>query len=249
MKKKLTAIFLCVALLAVAVVGTSLAYFTDTADQTNTFTAGSVGIKLDEAVVEKNADGDLVATNTRTEEDQSYKLYPGMEVTKDPTITLADDSEDSYVAAKITITCEDLWDLYGVWTEGQGEKYWNIDINKFVSGGLIEEGSDQSFNWNGLSMVFTDGDGNVYYQEATDGEWVIYVFLKDIYEAEDQIVLFDTITVDEDYDNDEMEILDGLEVKVEAFAVQAYGMATTAATDATDCFNAMKAAFGTSFAF
>ena len=30
MKKKLTAIFLCVALVAIAVVGASLAYFTDT---------------------------------------------------------------------------------------------------------------------------------------------------------------------------------------------------------------------------
>ena len=30
MKKKLTAIFLCVALVAIAIVGASLAYFTDT---------------------------------------------------------------------------------------------------------------------------------------------------------------------------------------------------------------------------
>ena len=46
MKKKITALCLCVALLAVAVVGASLAYFTDTKSATNTFTVGNVKIEL-----------------------------------------------------------------------------------------------------------------------------------------------------------------------------------------------------------
>ena len=46
MKKKVTALCLCVALLAVAVVGASLAYFTDTKSATNTFTVGNVKIEL-----------------------------------------------------------------------------------------------------------------------------------------------------------------------------------------------------------
>lgn len=46
MKKKITAIFLCVALVAIAVVGASLAYFTDTKTATNTFTVGNVKIDL-----------------------------------------------------------------------------------------------------------------------------------------------------------------------------------------------------------
>jgi len=46
MKKKITALCLCVALLAVAVVGASLAYFTDTKSATNTFTVGNVKIDL-----------------------------------------------------------------------------------------------------------------------------------------------------------------------------------------------------------
>ena len=49
MKKKLTAIFLCVALVAIAVVGASLAYFTDTKSATNTFTVGNVKIDLIES--------------------------------------------------------------------------------------------------------------------------------------------------------------------------------------------------------
>lgn len=49
MKKKITALCLCVALLAVAVVGASLAYFTDTKSARNTFTVGNVKIDLIES--------------------------------------------------------------------------------------------------------------------------------------------------------------------------------------------------------
>ena len=49
MKKKLTVIFLCVALAAIAIVGASLAYFTDTKSATNTFTVGNVKINLIES--------------------------------------------------------------------------------------------------------------------------------------------------------------------------------------------------------
>lgn len=46
MKKKIFAFVLCVAMLSVAVVGGTLAYFTDTDAQTNTFTLGNVAIDL-----------------------------------------------------------------------------------------------------------------------------------------------------------------------------------------------------------
>ena len=49
MKKKITAIFLCVALVAIAIVGASLAYFSDTDSATNTFTVGNVKIDLIES--------------------------------------------------------------------------------------------------------------------------------------------------------------------------------------------------------
>ena len=49
MKKKLLAIVLCVAMLAIAIVGGTLAYFTDTDTETNTFTVGNVKIDLIES--------------------------------------------------------------------------------------------------------------------------------------------------------------------------------------------------------
>ena len=57
MKKKVTALCLCVALLAVAVVGASLAYFTDTKSATNTFTVGNVKIDLLESSLHRENAG------------------------------------------------------------------------------------------------------------------------------------------------------------------------------------------------
>ena len=57
MKKKITAIFLCVALLAIAIVGASLAYFTDTKSATNTFTVGNVKIDLIESKFHRQGSG------------------------------------------------------------------------------------------------------------------------------------------------------------------------------------------------
>ena len=57
MKKKITAIFLCVALLAIAIVGASLAYFTDTKTATNTFTVGNVKIDLIESKFHRQGSG------------------------------------------------------------------------------------------------------------------------------------------------------------------------------------------------
>lgn len=60
MKKKITAIALVVCLVAVAVVGGSLAYFTDTDAKDNTFTVGGVQIQLIEQ--QRNADGNALET-------------------------------------------------------------------------------------------------------------------------------------------------------------------------------------------
>ena len=57
MKKKLTVIFLCVALVAIAIVGASLAYFTDTKSATNTFTVGNVKIDLIESRFHRTGSG------------------------------------------------------------------------------------------------------------------------------------------------------------------------------------------------
>ena len=57
MKKKITAICMCVALLAIAIVGATLAYFTDTKAATNTFTVGNVKIDLLESSLHRENAG------------------------------------------------------------------------------------------------------------------------------------------------------------------------------------------------
>lgn len=49
MKKKMITLFLIVAMIAVAAIGGTLAYFTDSKETTNTFTMGSVEIELTES--------------------------------------------------------------------------------------------------------------------------------------------------------------------------------------------------------
>lgn len=101
MKKRIVIIALVVALVATCFGGT-LAYLTDTDEQTNTFTTGKVLINLDEAKIDGTG---------RTTEDQNYKLFPGQSYTKDPTITVDEDSEDAWVAAKITFSGYYAYDL------------------------------------------------------------------------------------------------------------------------------------------
>jgi predicted ribosomally synthesized peptide with SipW-like signal peptide len=237
MKKKIFAIVLCVAMLAIAVIGGTMAYFTDTDAQTNTFTAGKVDISLDEAIVEKNAAGNLVATGSRTDETQTlqnYHLFPAMSITKDPTITVAADSEDAYIAAIVTIT-GDIYDLIGV------AGYDNIDITKLASGGLMAKASTQVQGWNGLSMVY-ETDDCVIYQDAdkANNTWTLYIFMKAAQVANAKVVLFDTLTIPSRWDNAEMAKINGMNIVVNAYATQTNGFA--------DCYTAITTAFDSAFA-
>lgn len=103
MKKKILALALCTALVAIAVVGATLAYFTDTKSAENTFTVGNVKIKLDEAKVDK--DGKIITGEAagRTEVGQSYKILPGITVDKDPTVTNIG-SNDAWIRVRVTVT-------------------------------------------------------------------------------------------------------------------------------------------------
>lgn len=240
MKKKILAITLCVAMLAIMLVSGTLAYFTDEKEQTNTFTAGKVEITLDEAIVEKNDSGNLVSTGERTREDQTeqkYHLFPGMTVTKDPTITLVEGSENAYIGAIVTVS-GNLHSLIGV------EGYNNLDITKLVSGGLVAAPSTQVFDWNGLPMVY-ETETCVIYQDASrgsqdgNGTWTMYIFIKEPVTTTKKVVLFDTMTIPKAWDNAEMAKINGMSINVQAYAVQANGF-----TGEYACYNAMVAAFG-----
>ena len=98
--KKALLICVCVvALVCVTVMGT-LAWLTDNDSVENTFTVGQVDITVDETKVDAN--GTPVDGADRVKENQ-YHILPGMEYTKDPTMTVIKGSEDSYVRMILTV--------------------------------------------------------------------------------------------------------------------------------------------------
>lgn len=100
-KKKVFVTVLCAAALVVASVLGTMAYLTSKTDVvTNTFTVGNVQITLDEAKTNDNGDGTLVEGADRVT-GNSYKLIPGHLYTKDPTVHVAANSEDSWLFVKV----------------------------------------------------------------------------------------------------------------------------------------------------
>ena len=75
MKKKIVSLVLVAALAFTALVGTTLAYFTDTEAAKSTFTVGNVDIKLEEPAWPASGEKD------------APEVYPGEALAKDPTVT------------------------------------------------------------------------------------------------------------------------------------------------------------------
>lgn len=99
--RTLVLIICLVAMMCVTMFST-LAYLTDRESVTNTFTVGDVNITVDEAKV--NTDGTPVVGADRVIENK-YHLIPGQTYTKDPTMTVLKNSEESYVRMIVKINC------------------------------------------------------------------------------------------------------------------------------------------------
>lgn len=169
MKKKITAIFLCVALVAIAVVGASLAYFTDTKTATNTFTMGDVKIKLDETNV-NDTEGDRVTSN-------EYNVYPGAVVTKDP-IVHNTGKNAAYIRAIVTVENGMNWlGLYNdnVWTAPQ-EAAFNALINNTL--GEDWELVDITYDMSGPDHPTSDFVATLKYTKVLDISFTIKTRLR-----------------------------------------------------------------------
>ncbi len=90
MKKKIIALSLVIAMLAVAAISSTLAYFTDTEYNANVMTVGNVDITQDEIF------------------DDTTVLQPGMQVEKEVTVTNVGQG-DAYI--RTLIAYEDTWDI------------------------------------------------------------------------------------------------------------------------------------------
>ena len=102
MKKTLTVLLALVLVIAMSVAGT-MAYLTSTDSVTNTFTVGKVAITMDELDTDDDDDksDNVTVGNTVRDKANAYNLIPGHVYTKDPTVHVDADSEDSWVFVKV----------------------------------------------------------------------------------------------------------------------------------------------------
>ena len=245
-RKVLAVVLAFVLTVSLSVAGT-IAYLADTDSAKNTFTTGNVKIDLTEADVVEDANGNLVANGTiRNDvldaEETAYdygKIYPGQTIFKDPTIELLEGSEDAYIAAVITVTDGegDIEKLIGTGYEGL------LGINKMVSGGFVKENDKMKPDHplHGKLPVYGDETYSVYQKVVDEDTYKFYIFVEGVKSAGYTATLFDTITIDADWGNEEMAELANLSITVDAYAVQAHGF--------DDCYTAMTTAFDSVFKF
>ena len=159
MKKKITAIFLCVALVAIAVVGASLAYFTDTKTATNTFTMGDVKIKLDET----NVNNPTGARVTRNE----YNVYPGAVVTKDPVVHNVG-KNGAYIRAIVTV--ENGLNWLSLYNENVGTPPQEGAFNALINNTLGEDWElvDIAYDMSGPDHPTSDFVATLKYTKVLD---------------------------------------------------------------------------------
>lgn len=168
MKKKITAIFLCVALVAIAIVGASLAYFTDTKTATNTFTMGDVKIVLDETDVTKPT-GPRVTSNT-------YNTYPGAVVTKDPVVHNTG-SNAAYIRATVKVenwvtTCKECYKFDGTGGYANTLVDYLVVEKKLGNGWSVEKamvdanGNDVTFVLKYDGKLAAKGDTTAMFQQV-----------------------------------------------------------------------------------
>lgn len=199
--KKKVFLFACCAVLLVAasVLGT-MAYLTSTQTVTNTFTVGNVNIKLDEAEV--NLDGTYVTEHDNRVAKNEYHLIPGHTYFKDPTVTVLEDSEKSYV--RMIVTINEQKDLDAIFAPN------GLPLSDFFGGVSAE--------WTLYGETENADDTRSYefrYKEtvaAPDGD----VVLDD---------LFETIKVPGGITKEQLATISELKIEVEAHAIQADGFA------------------------
>lgn len=204
-KKRFVAILLCVTLVALAAIGATFAYLTDTKTVDNTFTMGNVAIKLDETDI-KNPNGDRVTSN-------EYNVYPGAVVTKDP-IVHNTGKNAAYIRA--TVNVSNWMNLCAAYYPDFGISYPNAGYEQ----SLLRLVGDLGEGWSIVGV--TTGDTFIY-GEQFDAKFILKYDGKLAANA-DTTAMFQTVTIPAGIDNVNADSFSG--VTVVAQAIQADGFDT-----------------------
>ena len=252
MRKKIVALSMAVLMLAVAVIGGTLAYFTDTKTADNTFTAG--GVKIDLIEQQVNKDGTAledfeqnqvlmpIVGSAQGEKDNFGQ--PDAENYIDKIVTIKNTGKSAaYIRAYFAIPSA-LDDGYETFNAGANILHFNFGNEDGVSTMGNQWIWMHGTKWNYFETTMADGvKYNVYFADyyqplaanATTEQFVSGVYLDSNVDMNAQGNYIDTRFPDAD-----LSILEGtVKCPVKAVAVQAAGFDNAA--------DAVDAAFGAQF--
>lgn len=225
MKKKITAIALVVMLLAVSVLGATLAYFTDTDKETNVFTSGNVAIDLTENFTQNSK---LVPATGSAQNDT---LENG--VKKEVFVTNTG-SEAAFVRVHIAIPAI-LDNGADTFDAGKNVLHFNYKENSIGEG---------KWDWSNSTGAPYEGNWN-YYETTIDGiAYNVYVvtYEKALDANEKTVDAIHQVYLDSKVSNDDINDINAelgtkWNMYVAAEGVQAAGFG--------DAYTALNTAFGT----
>lgn len=232
MKKLILIMGVALCVVALIAAGVTIAWFTDTKETTNVFTAGDVKIRL----TELNPEHEMIdVTNHGAQMDYGH-VYPGLEVKKNSTVTNIG-SEGAYLASEIVILDgeQDIATALSI----PGTATGLTPLDEFFEGGLWGDTFTQVTSDKPHLIVWESDRCIVQYDtRMTEGFW-INIYVKDILESGESLQLWDGFTFPRDWGNDQMLQCTSLRISIKTFAVQAAGF--------TSSTEAIESAFGNEF--
>ena len=179
--KKVVSMIASMALVAVIAVAGTLAYLSKESNQVkNTFVAAGLDVKLelDETVVElkdSNVPGDYQfktpKANNRTT-DQTYSLVPGIDLPKDPVVTVTGLNQKAYLIIEVLDSTPSslTWTVDGRWTKLGTETGKNGGQIYYLNNVVNPDTGSQQFNIIDGETVKVSGD----YVQGTGEEALTY---------------------------------------------------------------------------
>ncbi len=134
-RKSILLAAVAVMLTAALAIGGTLAYFTSTTDtKTNTFTVGNVKIGL---------------TEPQWNPDAQHTLMPSQSYAKDPTITVAQDSQDCWVFMKVSMNKFNSWLRLACILNDESQAVGGLNLIDY------DNNNAAHFNAEGLNALFS----------------------------------------------------------------------------------------------
>lgn len=265
-KKKIIAVALCVCMAATAIVGGTLAYFTDTDSATNTFTTGNVVIDLIEQERKYDDDGNVTGFQDFSNNKVLYPIVGSAQGEKDK---YGMQTAGNYVDKIVTIKnlASDAWVrmYYAVPTALDDKDDDSKDVIHLNLGNRVDFEGESKYNtgdWNPLyknnvgnetfvgTAKIKEIEYNVYYfdyNKIVTKDEVTAAFLCGVYMDKNVDYVNATVVDNEKVDGYytlngkkiDYDFSKGVDIPVFAVGVQSQGFDTCAA--------AVNAAFGTNF--